>query len=113
MQHIHVGFYEDKMEEERVSLEEKSCRPQQRKVRSLFLQPTWQHMLVTMLLKSRLVRWGLRLLLLLRLSKLFCSPAAKAGRIKQQMIHKITLIPIFIAAVISRKVRWSGDTETK
>lgn len=58
------------------SLEESRRWPQQRKVRSLFLQPTWQHMLVTMLLKSRLVRWGLRPpLLLLRLSKLFCSPA--------------------------------------
>lgn len=80
MQHIQIGFYGDKVEEKRVSGGER-CWPQQRKVRSLFLQPTWQHMLVTMLLKSRLLRWGLRLLL--RLSKLVCSPAGKAGTEKR------------------------------
>lgn len=61
--------------------EEERGGPQQRKVRSLFLQPTWQHTVVRMLLISRLVNWepGLMLLMLLRLSTLLCSPVGKPG----------------------------------
>lgn len=70
----HFGHLENEREEER-------GWPQQRKVRSLFLQPTWQHTVVSMLLISRLVNWELRSLLL-RLSKLLCSPVGKPGTTK-------------------------------
>lgn len=66
---------------------EKRGWPQQRKVRSLFLQPTWQHTVVSMLLISRLFNWELRLLLL-RLSKLLCSPVGKSGITKQSILKK-------------------------
>lgn len=59
---------------------EEGAAPQQRWVRSLFLQPTWQHVMVRMLFMSRLLSWEFRLLmLLLRLSRLLCSPMGKPG----------------------------------
>lgn len=66
---------------------ERRGRPQQRKVRSLFLQPTWQHTVVSMLLISRLVSWEPGLLLL-RLSKLPCSPVGKSGTTKHNELKK-------------------------
>lgn len=66
--------------------------PQQRKVRSLFLQPTWQHTVVSMLFMSRLVSsepGRLLLLLLLRLSTLFCSPGGKP-RFTKHNEHEMT-----------------------
>lgn len=56
--------------------------PQHTWVRSLFLQPTWQHVMVRMALMSRLLSWGLRL----RFSRLLCSPTAKPGRTERKYV---------------------------
>lgn len=78
---------------------------QQRKVRSLFLQPTWQHTVVSMLL-SRLDNWGPKLLL--RLSKLLCSPVDKPRTTKggRSRILSFPLVHIHLVLFVFSLSHW-------